>query len=155
MPDWTGLVTAADACSVLDVVQDPLPGTVVTGSFTVTFTATDGVSTTACSFPIALVDTIAPTLACPTNKNRNDLNNDCAQPVLWPIPIPVDGCGAVAFTQTDGLPSGSLFPIGTDTIVYMAMDAAGNTSTCSFTVTVWDISPPSVIALYSTHWKSP
>ena len=35
-----------------------------------------------------------------------------------------------------GLPSGSLFPIGSTTQVYQCEDAVGNTATCSFTVTV-------------------
>ena len=38
--------------------------------------------------------------------------------------------------QTSGLPSGSVFPIGTDTISYLVTDVCGNELTCSFTVTV-------------------
>jgi hypothetical protein len=38
--------------------------------------------------------------------------------------------------RTSGLASGSVFPLGTSTINYSATDASGNTSTCSFTVTV-------------------
>jgi Leucine-rich repeat (LRR) protein len=39
-------------------------------------------------------------------------------------------------TQIAGLPSGSEFPIGTTTNIFEASDAAGNTVTCSFDVTV-------------------
>jgi hypothetical protein len=39
-------------------------------------------------------------------------------------------------------PSGSSFPVGTTTVHATATDAAGNSSTCSFTVTVNDITPP-------------
>ena len=39
-------------------------------------------------------------------------------------------------TQTAGLASGANFPVGVNTITYTATDAAGNTSSCSFTVTV-------------------
>ncbi|MEN9640386.1 MAG: hypothetical protein RLZZ262_2255, partial [Bacteroidota bacterium] len=45
-------------------------------------------------------------------------------------------------TQTAGLASGSLFPIGTTMISYMATDGAGNSSTCSFNVTVIDNTVP-------------
>jgi gliding motility-associated-like protein len=38
--------------------------------------------------------------------------------------------------------SGTEFPIGTTTITYTATDGAGLTATCSFTVTVTDITPP-------------
>ncbi|MEO1029819.1 MAG: HYR domain-containing protein [Bacteroidota bacterium] len=40
--------------------------------------------------------------------------------------------------QTAGLPSGSAFPVGTTTNTFVATDASGNQSTCSFTVTVND-----------------
>ncbi|HEY0109281.1 MAG TPA: HYR domain-containing protein, partial [Fibrella sp.] len=43
---------------------------------------------------------------------------------------------------TSGLPSGSTFPVGTTTNTLSATDAAGNTSTCSFTVTVVDNEAP-------------
>ncbi|MBK8470776.1 MAG: HYR domain-containing protein [Sphingobacteriales bacterium] len=36
--------------------------------------------------------------------------------------------------------SGSTFALGTTTVTYTATDAAGNVSTCSFTVTVTDTS---------------
>ena len=39
-------------------------------------------------------------------------------------------------TQTAGLPSGSLFPVGTTTNTFEVTDAVGNTNTCSFDVTV-------------------
>ena len=38
--------------------------------------------------------------------------------------------------QTAGLPSGSKFPLGTTTNVFTAVDASGNTTACSFKVTV-------------------
>ena len=44
--------------------------------------------------------------------------------------------------QTAGLPSGSEFPIGTTTNCFKAVDVAGNTSTCCFTVTVKDYPNP-------------
>jgi hypothetical protein len=49
-------------------------------------------------------------------------------------------------TQITGLPSGSLFPLGTTTNTFEVTDANGNTSTCSFTVTVEDTEAPTAIA---------
>jgi gliding motility-associated-like protein len=40
---------------------------------------------------------------------------------------------------------GSLFNIGITTVVYTATDAAGNAATCSFTVTVNDVTPPFIL----------
>jgi Lectin C-type domain/HYR domain len=45
-------------------------------------------------------------------------------------------------TQTAGLPSGSMFPIGTTNMGYSVVDNSGNTATCSFSVTVIDQSAP-------------
>lgn len=52
--------------------------------------------------------------------------------------------GTITLTQTAGLPSGSAFPVGTTTNTFVATDAAGNTDTCSFTVTVDDDEDPVV-----------
>ncbi|MDC8002463.1 HYR domain-containing protein [Aureisphaera galaxeae] len=45
-------------------------------------------------------------------------------------------------TQTAGLPSGSVFPMGTTTNTFEYTDNSGNTTTCSFDVTVLDTVPP-------------
>jgi hypothetical protein len=44
--------------------------------------------------------------------------------------------------QLSGLPSGQTYPIGTTTNVFRCTDASGNTSTCSFTVTVLEYPTP-------------
>ncbi|RYZ56040.1 MAG: HYR domain-containing protein [Sphingobacteriales bacterium] len=61
-------------------------------------------------------------------------------------PTSSNGPGPIAVTQTAGLPSGSLFPIGATTNTYETTDASGNTNTCSFTVTVSDNELPVVTA---------
>ncbi|MBS1758751.1 MAG: HYR domain-containing protein, partial [Bacteroidetes bacterium] len=50
--------------------------------------------------------------------------------------------GTITVTQIAGLPSGATFPVGTTTNTYKATDGAGNSSTCSFTVTVNDVQAP-------------
>lgn len=59
-----------------------------------------------------------------------------------------DNCG-FTFAQTGGLPSGSLFPVGTTTNTYTATDASMNTATFSVAITVNDLEPP-VITVPST-----
>lgn len=49
---------------------------------------------------------------------------------------------SVTIAQTAGLPSGSLFPVGTTTNTFVATDESGNTSTCSFDVVVTDVQKP-------------
>jgi hypothetical protein len=53
--------------------------------------------------------------------------------------------GAVTVTLTP--PSGSLFPIGTSTVLARAVDAAGNVGTGSFSVTVRDTTSPVIVSL--------
>ncbi|MBK6997822.1 MAG: HYR domain-containing protein [Lewinellaceae bacterium] len=49
-----------------------------------------------------------------------------------------------SLVQTEGLPSGSLFPVGTTTNTFVITDEAGNTASCSFTVTVTDEEDPTI-----------
>jgi len=51
-----------------------------------------------------------------------------------------DNCPGV--TVVSSPPSGFAFPIGVTTVNATATDASGNTSSCSFTVTVGDNEPP-------------
>jgi YVTN family beta-propeller protein len=56
-----------------------------------------------------------------------------------------DNSSEVVNIQTKGLPSGSLFPLGTTTNTFVTADASGNAVTCSFDVTVNDNEPPVVV----------
>ncbi|MCW3109628.1 MAG: hypothetical protein JWQ09_4134, partial [Segetibacter sp.] len=47
-----------------------------------------------------------------------------------------------SLVQTQGLPSGAVFPVGTTVNTFTATDAAGNSSQCSFSVTVNDNQKP-------------
>ncbi|MES2800793.1 MAG: HYR domain-containing protein [Bacteroidota bacterium] len=52
---------------------------------------------------------------------------------------------SLVLTQTAGLPSGSTFPVGTTTNTFDVTDGSGNTSSCSFTVTVTDAEAPMAV----------
>jgi hypothetical protein len=70
----------------------------------------------------------------------NDLPNSL--PPYWtPNPYVLELEGTQIFLQS-GLYSGEVFPTGTTTVSYQAVDAAGNASECSFTVTVVDNEVP-------------
>lgn len=58
--------------------------------------------------------------------------------------------GSMPPVQTAGLPSGSTFPVGTTTNTFVATDDAGNTSTCSFDVTVNDTEAPVITCVPDT-----
>ena len=134
---------SADACGPLTF------GTDITnfdctnvGDVTVTLTVTDanGNSST-CTATVTVEDNTAPSITCPANiVASNDLDS-CNAVIAWADPVVSDNCPGTTFTAT--IASGSTFAVGPGTTVtYTATDASGNTSTCSFTVTVNDDQAP-------------
>ena len=80
--------------------------------------------------------------ACPDNVVVNADPGQCGAVVSSANPTIIDNCPGGTVVQTAGLPSGSLYPVGTTTNTFLATDASGNTATCSYTVTVNDTQPP-------------
>ncbi len=138
VPDMRSGVVASDNCTAtgtLSITQSPAPGgTVGVGTHTITFTVTDAVgNTTTASSTLTVNDVTAPTIACPANVST-ETTNVGGVAVSYPPATASDSCGAVALAYSH--PSGTTFPIGTTTVTVTATDAAGNSSSCSFTVTV-------------------
>lgn len=105
------------------------------GDYSFTVTDQQGCSVIA-TFEINVLDSLGPVIQCPTNIVL------CGADLLdYPLPEVTDDCsGATPAVLISGLPSGSAFLDGVTTQVFRAMDAAGNSSTCSFSVTVYAIS---------------
>ncbi len=65
----------------------------------------------------------------------------CGQPIVYP-PVGYAGCGNV---QVDfNPPENSDFPVGTTPVTVTIKDDYGNSTNCTFTVTVMDLTPPMV-----------
>ena len=63
LADYTSLVTATDNCGTPPITQSPVPGTLITGTTTVTLTATDASGNFATtSFDVNIEDTTDPTI---------------------------------------------------------------------------------------------
>ncbi|MCE7925240.1 MAG: HYR domain-containing protein [Haliscomenobacteraceae bacterium CHB4] len=78
--------------------------------------------------------TTAITLTCPSDIT---VDTDPAVVVYTPPLATTDcPCPGIELELTEGLPSGSVFPLGTTTVCYIARDSCGNTATCCFNVTV-------------------
>ncbi len=108
------------------------------GVTTNTFRATDiAGNTSTCSFTVTVVDNQAPTITCPTNITATTPIGSCTAVVPYTV-TSSDNCPGVTQALIAGLAGGSAFPIGVTTVTWRATDAAGNISTCSFTVTVLD-----------------
>ena len=117
------------------------------------------VAPSSCAFTVTVNDTQPPSITCPANMTAVT-NQVCTAPggatcqvVTFPAPIAADNCPGVVVVCNP--PSGSCFPTGTTTVTCTATDASGNTATCSFTVTTFDValqddSNPSTILLWNS-----
>jgi hypothetical protein len=135
--DWTA-PTATDNSGSVTLTSNFDPGAVFpVGTTLVTYTATDAAGNqTTCSFNVTVTDSEAPAITCPANINTNVVFGETGKVVNYDLPIASDNCGTPTLQLTAGLASGSVFPLGTTTVSYEATDAAGNKTSCSFTVTV-------------------
>jgi subtilisin-like proprotein convertase family protein len=124
--------TTAGSCGT--VTCSPASGSFFpVGTTTVTCTTTAGPS---CSFNVTVNDTEPPTITCPPNQTACAVPGSAGGVVTYPAPTATDNCPGV--TTVCVPPSGSSFPVGTSTVTCTATDAAGNSASCSFTVTVFD-----------------
>ncbi len=114
------------------------------GTTIVTATATNAVGTSSCSFTVTITDNERPIVTCPANQvfcaNANGSLN-------YNIPIlqQTDNCGIASITYvvsgatsrigTGADASGSFLP-GISTVTWTVGDIHGNSSVCSFTITV-------------------
>ncbi len=114
------------------------------GVTTNTFGVTDGSANSAtCSFTVTITDTELPTITCPANVSVSTSATTCDATVSWTAPTAADNCAGSTASSTNN--PGDVFATGAATVTYTATDAAGNTSTCAFTVTVADSVAPTAI----------
>ena len=143
---WTA-PTADDNCGVTSFTSTHNSGDVFpVGTTTVTYTATDDAgNVTTCSFTITISDNENPVInGCPSNITVSNDAGTCGAVVTWALPTASDNCGVDSFTSTHN--SGDVFNVGTTTVTYTAVDAAGNSITCSFDVTVQDNENPTILS---------
>ncbi|MCF8464392.1 MAG: HYR domain-containing protein [Flavobacteriales bacterium] len=138
------LPTTSDNCSIgiMPSLQVGLASgaTFPRGTTVVTYQATDVAGNSAsCSFNVTVVDNQAPVITCPANITTNVSSNSCQAFVSYALPTISDNCATgLSPVLASGIASGASFPLGTTNLVYQANDGFGNSSSCSFTVTVND-----------------
>lgn len=143
--------TLSDNCTANPMVsQSPAASTLLSGhndAETVTLTANDGNGNAAsCSFVVTLLDQTPPTITCPANTTIS-ANASCSGSLGSYQPVSLtDNCAAnPGFTQS---PAPGTLLVGhndAETVTLNATDGNGNNSNCSFTVTLLDVTPPSII----------
>ena len=106
------------------------------GKTTVTYEARDSTGNTeVCSFEVVIEDNVEPVIVCKENILETVPMGQSGKIVNYEAPIPNDNCN-FSVNQTEGLPSGSEFPLGSTINTFVVTDASGNTSYCSFTVVI-------------------
>lgn len=137
----TDLVTAEPA--ILLAYSTPSGATFPLGTTVVTVTATDAAGNAgACTFPVVVEDTTPPTIACPLGPSV-EATSVAGAVATWADASVSDletAAPVVEFVPDRG----STFPLGVTTVTATATDLGGNTSSCTFAVTVVDTIPPTV-----------
>jgi len=113
------------------------------GPNNVTVTATDASgNTSTATVVVTIIENTPPQINCPGATTLS-----YCDPVASFNVTATDNCvGDVTITQTSGLPSGSTYPVGNTTVSFTATDVSGNTTECSFVITV-----PPTMAVGLTH----
>jgi len=159
-PVSLGTPYTTDNCGVVSVTNNA-PAVYQKGVNLVTWTVTDrSGNTRTCVQRVTVYDAEKPVITCPANVIVNaDPGPNCnATQVTIPPPVFNDNCGVVTLTWAmTGVtwgqsPSTGInyvptmnFTVGVSTITYYVYDAAGNGRTCTFTVTVRDVTPPTLV----------
>ena len=139
---WTE-PTATDNCSTVTISRTHNPGdTFPVGTTQVMYIATDFAGNAdTCVFQVVVQDNESPVLNnCPGNIAQDNDAGDCGAIVTWTEPTVSDNCPGA--TMSSNASPGDFFPVGTTTVTYTATDAAGNSSSCSFDITVSDVEDP-------------
>jgi hypothetical protein len=133
--------TAMDDCdpAITPVCSPPSGSTFLKGITTVTCTATDSDGNMSqCSFAVTVNDAQAPSITCPSNIVMAAARpGDATVIVSYAAPAASDFCDTPTVVCTP--PSGAAFPTGTTTVTCTASDTSGNSTSCSFTVAVFDV----------------
>ena len=129
------LPAQTDNCGVASTNATPASGSFFdVGTNTVTVVVTDIHGNTATNtFNVVVNDSEAPIVHCPMDIVQGvDAGQNYATVTF--LPTATDNCGVASVIAIP--PSGTHFPVGTNTVSVLATDIHGNTSPCSFTVQV-------------------
>ncbi len=136
--------TATDAVGPVTITYSKASGaTFAIGTTTVTATATDAYGNSSSkTFTVTVRDTTAPVITAP------NMTVEATQSTGWKVgtftSTATDAVGVTSLTFSKSV--GTVLPFGTTSVTVTAKDAAGNTSTATFTVTVVDTTPPVITA---------
>jgi gliding motility-associated-like protein len=146
-PDVTGIVTGTDNCSAfidMTLSQNITPGSTLSAPQLIYVTLTDeNGNTNTCTVQVDILDTIVPSISCPTTQTvSNGTNCDYQITDFTSLVTATDNCSTVTLTQLPG--PGDEIGTGFHTVQIIAEDASGNKDTCSFSLQVKETVPPAI-----------
>src|SRR6185503_10258957 len=148
-PATVPTVTATDLCDgpIQATCVPPSGSALPVGQTMVVCTARNAAGNQAtCGFRVTVVDTLPPLVNCPANITAPATSGSGA--VVTYVAGASDACGIASFVCSP--PSGSTFPLGVTTVTCSVRDTAGNSNSCSFTVTVTEPNQPPVCMLQAS-----
>ena len=102
--------------------------------------------TYSCEIDVTVNDTGIPSIDCTDDISVNNEPGECGANITVPMPTISDNCGTPTlvndFNNTSN--ANGIYPVGETIVTWTATDAAGNSNTCSQTVTVSDTEIPSI-----------
>jgi D-alanyl-D-alanine carboxypeptidase len=131
--------------AITPVCQPASGATFPLSTTTVTCTATDAAGNSgSASFTVTVSDTTGPVITASGGGALPDLRVAATRPAGAEVTFTVVGSDVVdgALVPTCTPPSGAFFPVGTTTVTCRATDAAGNTASESFELTVTPYAGP-------------
>ncbi|HLP39256.1 HYR domain-containing protein, partial [Lacibacter sp.] len=153
---------SSDNCTVVTAVPSKDNFTCADiGDNTITLTVKDpSGNTSTASAIVTIVDDVDPSITCPGNISESTTTTTCDKSIATPNIVFSDNCsgstlswyatGATTFasaaTPINGQPGTQTFNKGVTTVHLKVTDAAGNSTPCSFTVTVVDDEVPTITA---------
>jgi hypothetical protein len=144
--------TASDVCAGDLTSSIQVSGSVnanTPGSYTLTYSVSDGVNTSSIQRTIQVVDTAAPALTIPGAVHLATAPGATTCGLVIPdatlgTASANDACAGSLTVQRTGVPAGNLFPVGTTTLNYQVVDGNGNQAAGTQQVVVTDGTPPSL-----------
>ncbi len=123
-------------CSGITMTSSHSPGDLFSPGVTVVQYIASDIYTNGdtCEFSITVTDIEAPVfISCPSDITVGANDEYCGNTATWVAPTASDNCGV---TVTSSHAPGDFFDVGTTLVTYTAEDPSGNSTTCSFNVTV-------------------
>src|SRR5439155_11606875 len=100
-----------------------------------------GGNSNTCSQSVTVVDNQAPTITCPANITTNAASGQCSiSGLALGVPATSDNCGVASVTSN----APAQFAVGTNAVIWTVVDMHGNSNSCTQTIIVRDLQPPTI-----------